>query len=465
VGVTKPSGYSAETFKMLTFFDAYQRFVDGADTPRAYLERCMAAIAEREPVVKAWAFLNEAGARSAADAADARFKSGRPLSPIDGMPIGIKDLIETKDMPTQMGCAAYAGNFPKRDNPCVRALRDAGAVVLGKTVTTELGLSHPGPTTNPFDPKRTPGGSSSGSAAAVGAGMVPATIGTQVGGSIMRPASYCGNYALKPTYGALNRGERQGMSQSVFGVHAGSVRDMWQVAWEIAVRAGGDPGHIGLLGPSVTPSTQKPARLAVMQTEGWPLVDQETRIAFEKLLKGLRKQGVTVIQREDHPLVEDFERALSGCKAMTNDINSFEVRWSTQNLYEQNPSGLSHRMQARLKSGQAISLDQYRARLQQRAGTRRALAALAPLCDAVISLSSPGPAPVWDPADETTPAPTGDYVFNAPSSALGAPAVNIPLLAVNGLPVGIQLLGQAQDDARIVGLAGWFSGAAASMIA
>ena len=125
-------------------------------------------------------------------------------------------------MPTQMGCAAFEGNFPKRDSALVRALRDAGAVILGKTVTTELGGAHPGPTTNPFDALRTPGGSSSGSAAAIGAGMIPAAIGTQVGGSVIRPASYCGNWALKPTQGALNRGERQGYSQSTVGVHAGS---------------------------------------------------------------------------------------------------------------------------------------------------------------------------------------------------------------------------------------------------
>ena len=153
-------------YQPLTFHDAARRFTSGNDSPRAYLERCLATIAEREPVVKAFAALNEASAREAADASTARWKAGRPLSPIDGMPIGIKDLLETKDMPTEMGCAAMKGNFPKRDNAAVWALRQAGAVILGKTVTAELGGSHPGPTTNPFGPAHTPGGSSSGSAAA-----------------------------------------------------------------------------------------------------------------------------------------------------------------------------------------------------------------------------------------------------------------------------------------------------------
>ena len=242
-GETTRSTYSPRNFRGLTFHDAARRFAEGGDTPRAYLERCLETIAAREPVVRAFAALNEAGAREAADASAARWRSGRPLSAVDGMPIGVKDLLETSDMPTQMGCEAYRGNFPKRDNAAVWALRQAGAVILGKTVTAELGGSQPGPTTNPFDPSRTPGGSSSGSAAAVAAGMVPAAIGTQVGGSIIRPASYCANVALKPSQGAINRGERQATSQSTHGVHANAVEDMWRVAIEIAARAGGLGGR------------------------------------------------------------------------------------------------------------------------------------------------------------------------------------------------------------------------------
>ena len=182
--------YDPREFRALTFHGVVPKFCDGSDTPRAYLERCLVTIAQREPAVRAYVALNEASARAAADASATRWKAGKPLSLIDGMPVSIKDLLETKDMPTEFGCAAFRGNFPKRDNAAVWALRQAGAVVLGKTVTAELGGSHPGATTNPFDPARTPGGSSSGSAAAVAARMVPAAIGTQVGGSIIRPAAY-----------------------------------------------------------------------------------------------------------------------------------------------------------------------------------------------------------------------------------------------------------------------------------
>ena len=212
----------------------------------------MATVEAREPAVQAFANLNEKTAWAAAEASTKRWKEGCPLSAIDGMPVGIKDLLETKDMPTQMGCKAFEGNFPKNDNAAVLALRQAGAIIFGKTVTAELGGNHPGPTTNPFDHARTPGGSSSGSAAAVASGMMPAAIGTQVGGSIIRPAAYCGNFALKPSQGGINRGERQTTSMSTHGVHAASIEDMWLVAIEIASRVGGDPGYPGLIGPMKT---------------------------------------------------------------------------------------------------------------------------------------------------------------------------------------------------------------------
>ena len=239
--------YQPNLHSPLQFHTHVAAFEAGSDTPRAFLERCLETIAAREKVVQAWVALNESGARAQADASTERWRNGRPLSQIDGMPIGIKDLLETKDMPTQLGCAAFSGNFPKRDNAAVWALREAGAVILGKTVTSELGGAHPGPTTNPFDPAHTPGGSSSGSAAAVGACMVPAAIGTQVGGSIIRPASYCGNYALKPSQGAINRGERQATSMSTHGPHAGCLEDMWAVAIEIAHARRRRPGPRGAL--------------------------------------------------------------------------------------------------------------------------------------------------------------------------------------------------------------------------
>src|SRR5690349_6016714 len=310
-------------YQPLTFHDAARRFTDGNDSPRAYLERCLETVAAREPVVKAFTAMNEAGARAAADASAERWKAGKPLSLIDGMPIAIKDLLETKDMPTEMGCEAMKGNFPKRDNAAVWALRQAGAVILAKTVTAELGGSQPGATTNPFDPRRTPGGSSSGSAAAVGANMVPAAIGTQVGGSIIRPAAYCGNFALKPTQGGINRGERLATSMSTHGPHAGCLEDMWQVAIEQAKRCGGDRGSVGLMGPDRLPAAIKPDRLIVLETEGWPEADASAKEALAKLLGQVEAAGVTLIRRQDHSFVEALERSVANARAVCGTITGW----------------------------------------------------------------------------------------------------------------------------------------------
>ena len=440
--------YSARRFEQLTFFDATPRFRDGSDTPRAYLERCLQVIADREPVVKAWVVLNLPGARESADASSERYRRGHAVSPIDGIPMGIKDLIETKDMPTGHGCAAFAGNETRRDSAIVRALRDAGAVILGKTVTTEMGGAFPGPTTNPFDPERTPGGSSSGSAAAIGACMVPAAIGTQVGGSLIRPASYCANCAIKPTMGALHRGERQGYRQSHVGVHAGSLIDMWRVAIEIAQRAGGDPGQPGLFGaPDLSPPL-RPARLIVMETVGWAGLDPKTREGFDRILAALRDADVEVLRRTDDPLIDAFERGIAEAKAITTDICDWENRWSFENLVEQYPSKYSDVLYQRLEAGRRLSLDDYRLRLLQREEAKNRHATIAPLADALISLGSPGPAP-------HSLGSTGDSVFNSPTSVLGAPAVTVPMLAIEGMPVGIQIIGQCHADARTAGIARW----------
>ena len=460
--------YDPRTFKALTFHDVAPRFRDGSDTPRAYLERAIENIVAREPVVKAFVHLNEEGARAAADASTARWKAGAPLSAIDGMPVAIKDLLETKDMPTEMGCEAFRGNFPKRDNAAVWALRQAGAVVFGKTVTAEMGGSHPGATTNPFDPSRTPGGSSSGSAAAVAARMVPAALGTQVGGSVIRPSAYCGNFALKPTQGGINRGERQTTSMSTTGIHAGSLEDMWQVAFEITSRAGGDPGRPGLFGPPSPPAAVKPARLIVLETEGWADLDSASKAAFESLLEGLRSAGVTLLRRKDHAWVEALERSVAQGRAVCGAITAWENRWYQRNLIDQHPDGVSERAKAIVVRAEAMSVDDYRAALMERASAQLRHAAVAPLADAAITLACPGPAPLWAgdvPGKPLAPRPTGDFVFNAPSSMLFAPAVTLPLMSVGGMPVGVQLVGQQHEDARVTGLARWVYGAVKAVVA
>ena len=450
--------YDPRQFKGTRYHTVIDRFKAGDDSPRDYLERCLNVIDSLEPSVKAFAALNRDTARAAADASDKRWRSGQPLSPIDGMPVGIKDLLETVDMPTQMGCAAYKGNFPRRDNAAVWALRQAGAIPLGKTVTAELGGSHPGPTRNPFDLKRTPGGSSSGSAAAVGSGMLPAAIGTQVGGSIIRPASYCGNIALKPSQGAINRGERQATSMSTHGVHATCFEDMWRVAIEISKRAGGDRGCARLHGPDNAPSALQPARLMLLETAGWEVLDAPSRAAFEQLVERLKAQNIAVIKRRDNLLVELLEESIAEASTICNKITSWENRWAQRNLVNEFPQGVSERAQRGLEAAERMAPDDYRAMLIKRDAAQRCHQQVAPLADAIITLASPGPAPAYveDIRGEALPAyPTGNSVFNTPSSMLFAPVVTVPMFSVSGMPVGLQVMGQPHEDARITGIARW----------
>lgn len=459
--------YAPDTFRPLTFHDAVPRFREGSDTPRAYLERCLETIAAREPEVMAFASLNEAGARDAADASTARYRAGRPLSVIDGLPIGIKDLIETRDLPTEMGCAFYKGNRPGRDSASVQALKQAGAVIVGKTVTTEMGMSHPGPTRHPFDVRRTPGGSSSGSGAVISARMLPAALGTQVVGSVIRPASFNANWALKPTQGALNRGERQGFSQSTIGVHAGCAIDMWSVAVEIAKRVGGDPGAPGLyFTAEATPPAYAPRRLAVLETEGWPLVEPEAKEAFEHALDALRKQGVAIIRRGDHPLLETLEQRLMGALQLATDVCAYESAWSVANIMAKNPDSLSDSLKARFALGCSVTLPEYRARLLHREEMRQAQAALAGEVDGFIGLSALGPAPL--PGDTGGSVgkilhTTGNPIMNSASSALGCPVVTVPLLAVGGMPLGLAITTQPHQDERATAIARWIADAVPSI--
>ena len=194
------------------------------------------------------------------------------------MPVGIKDIIETADMPTEMGSPLFAGWRSEKDAASVRALRDAGAVIVGKTVTTEFAASEPRGTRNPWDTAHTPGGSSSGSAAAVAAGIVSAALGTQVIGSTIRPASFCGCVGFKPSVNAINReGSHDYQSQSCTGILGATLQDVWQVAHEIVTRVGGDAGTPGLQGPDALPPPAKPRRLAVLETTGWDSASADAR--------------------------------------------------------------------------------------------------------------------------------------------------------------------------------------------
>ena len=447
----------AKSPNRLSASEAVRRMADKRLKARDLVEACLDRIEAREGQVHAWEALDPEGARKRADSLD---KRARPVGPLHGIPLAVKDIISTKTMPTTCGSPIYRDHVVGKDAACVAQLVKAGAIVLGKSVTTEFAGGHAGKTHNPHNLRHTPAGSSSGSAAAVGANMVPAAIGTQVGGSIIRPAAYCGNYALKPTQGGINRGERQATSQSTHGPHANSLQDMWQVAIEIANRAGGDRGAIGLVGPSTLPAPAKPSRLVVLETEGWPEVDAATRAGFEVVLKQLADAGVTLIRRKDHPWVEALEQTIANGRAICGGVTGWENRWYQRGIVDNDPDGVSARAKAALAKAEAMTPNDYRMALMARENAQRVHATMAPLADAAITLACPGPAPVWSgdvPGQPLAARPTGDFVFNAPSSMLFAPVVTMPLMSVGGLPVGVQVMGQQHEDARMTGLARWMS--------
>src|SRR4029077_16890495 len=359
---------------------------------------------------------------------------GKPLSPTDGMPIAIKDIIETADMPTGQGSPLWEGQESRRDSASVHALREAGAVIIGKTTTTEFAASHPfHETRNPYDGQRTPGGSSSSYAGAVGAGRVPAGLGTQVVGSILRPASFCGCVGFKPSVGRINRGGRYDyFSQSCTGLLAASLEGAWLVAVNISARAGGDPGYPGLQGPAEPPTPRRPRALAVLRTSGWEEAAPEARAAFEAAVARLADAGIALADRHADRLIEEVEEAIADAAPLTRTINAWEGRWPLNTYRNRDATKLSRSALERLALAEAMTLAEYGAAITVRQRNREIHARLAARYDAAIILAAPGAAPVGLGS-------TGNPVFNVPASMLGIPALSLPLLSIDGLPLGLQI--------------------------
>lgn len=432
---------------LVPFHTAAARFAAGTQTPRAYLEDCIERIEALEGRVGAFVSLDVDAARQAADVSSERWRDGRPLSPIDGMPVGVKDIIATADLPTESGSPLFAGHRPLFDAASVAGLRDAGAVVVGKTVTTEFAATEPRGTRNPWDLTRTPGGSSSGSAAAVGCGMLPVGLGTQVVGSIIRPSGFCGVVGFKPSLGALNRGgSLDFLSQSCTGVLAASLEDAWIAAMAIALRVGGDPGYVPLAGPVSLPPARRPARLALLETPGWGVATDAAKEELRRAVTALRAAGVAVLTRADCPELAALEEALTEAGEVTTDINAWEWRWPLNSFMARDPHALSETIRKRHVYALGMNAAQYEAQLRRREAIRACHAALHKVADAALTLSAPGAAPVglnW----------TGNPVFAVPASCLGAPAVTQPLLRDEGLPLGLQLMGYRGHDADLFAIA------------
>jgi Asp-tRNA(Asn)/Glu-tRNA(Gln) amidotransferase A subunit family amidase len=450
--------YDPKTVRYPCFSEARAHFADGSDTPRAFLERCLENIGRLEPQVKAFVCLDVQAARQNADASTTRRRAGTPLSDVDGMPLAIKDCFDVRGFPTRVN-SAYFDDAPdaRTDAAHVDALRRGGAIIIGKTVTTELTMAAPGPTWNPWDLTRTPGGSSSGSAAAVAAGMLPVATGSQVRGSVIRPASICGVVGMKPTFGALNRFGGVDPSPSInhLGLLGGTLADVWSVAHHIANVAGGDPGAVPHFEVSSLPLSRRPRRLARQYTAGWQHTDEASREAFERYVRGLAQAGIEVVEPGASAELRAYEDATANVPSWFFDLMLWEIRWPMLAWREHRPDAFSDTMLGYIDRAAHLQPADYERACAARGRLRERHRALAGTVDGFITLAHIGPAQTGQPA-------TGTPWYNDASSAIGAPTFNLPVLAVDGLPVGVQLMGFEHGDADVAAMGRWLLARAGS---
>ena len=421
------------------------RMVAGALRPTEVAETCLAAIEAREPSVGAWAWLDGDYVMRQARALEDLRATGRPVGPLYGLPVGIKDIIDTQGVPTENGTVLDAGRVPATDAFVVSQLRRAGAVIMGKTVTTELAYLAPGRTRNPHNAEFSPGGSSQGSAAAVAAGMVPLAIGTQTGGSVIRPAAFCGVVGFKPTFGAIPRCGvlSQSPSLDTVGVFAKGVEDAALVADALFGFHAGDRASQLLPAPRLADvaGSEPPVTpvLAFVRQPPWDSAHPDTHQAFAELV-GLLGERCDDVDLPDAFATAIAQREIVNLAEMAKDYHAYERRGRDQ---------LSDHMRAALDKGKAIPARDYLAARDWPAILNAALEAIFSRYDAIVTPAAPGPAPHGLQS-------TGSPAFNAIWTFCGTPAVTLPLLtAGNGMPMGVQLVGRRGEDGRLLRTARW----------
>jgi Asp-tRNA(Asn)/Glu-tRNA(Gln) amidotransferase A subunit family amidase len=429
--------------------DAARLIRENAISSEQLVEACLARVREVDADVQAWAFLDPEHALFQAREADRWKRDGNPLGPLHGVPVGIKDIIDTADMPTENGSPLHAGRTPSRDASVVALLRAAGAVIMGKTVTTEFASGASGKTRNPHNAAHTPGGSSSGSAAAVAAGMVPLALGSQTGGSVIRPGAYCGVYAVKPTHGLIPRHGMWRLARSLdhVGLFARSLDDLALGLEQTVAYDDRDPDsrprarvpYRAVLAeePPLTPM------LAFVKTPRWDRVDSDAREAFGDLAEQL---GAQVEEVEFPSLEEAWEWQATIMEVEMAD--SFAREW------DKGRERLSPRLRDRIERGRQRSGADYLAALR---GVVLLQASFTELFeqrfDAILTPPATGTAPAGLGS-------TGDPMFCSPWTMCGLPAVTLPLMrGANDLPLGVQLVAARHGDARLLRTARWLVGA------
>lgn len=430
----------------LTAADAAARIRSGEITSQTLVRACLDRIADREETVQAWQHLDPDYAIEQARSRDEWRAQGRSAGALHGIPVGIKDIIDTRDMPTENGTPAHAGRTPGEDAALVAALRDAGAVIMGKTVTTELANMTPNKTRNPHNPEHTPGGSSSGSAAAVADGMVPLAIGTQTGGSVIRPASFCGIVGFKPTFGLISR--RGVLSQSehldTVGTYGRNVEDAALIAdcltaydpadRQMWPRSRPQLRQVAISEPPVAPS------FAFVKTPAWEFADTSLEEAFGEVREALGNQC------DEVELPPIFDKVLEWHQA----IQDGEMAKNYGPLIDKYPDVISDQLKRRIEAGSRISVVEYCLAREFQDILNAGLNEVFERYDAIVTPASAGPAPKGLDT-------TGNPAFNAMWTYLGTPSVSLPLLDVEGLPLGVQLVGPRMDDGRLLRNANWLS--------
>ena len=418
---------------------------DGTFSAEQVVESCLGRIEEVDGDVQAWAFLDPDYARAQARAIDQARSEGVPMGPLHGLPVGVKDIFDTADMPTEDGTVLHAGRRPERDSTAVALLREAGAVIMGKTVTTELALFGPGKTHNPRDPARTPGGSSSGSAAAVASGMVPLAIGSQTNGSTIRPASFCGVVGFKPGRGLISRKGVLTLSRTLdqVGVFAGSLDDAALIAEVLMAYDPNDaemrPRARPRLRETLAEEPPMPPKLAFAKTPVWSHAEGDTKEAFAELMEVLG-DGAQEVE-----LPSMFEQAVEVHRA----IQDAEAAVNYAPEYEKGRDRLSAKLREIIEHGQQVGAGDYIRAVGRIALLRDSLDEYFDHYDAFLTPAAPGEAPVGLDS-------TGNPIFCTTWTLLGMPAISLPLLTgSNGMPIGVQLVGQHGQDARLLRTARW----------
>ncbi len=430
---------------LLSAVEAFKAIQAGQITSEELVKACLDRIAVIEDKIGAWAFLDPQHALAQAKAADRQLQEGHTLGALHGVPVGVKDIFDTHDMPTEDGTVLHAGRQPKEDATAVTRLREAGAIILGKTVTTELAVYAPGKTRNPHDPERTPGGSSSGSAAAVAAGMVPLALGTQTNGSVIRPASFCGVFGYKPTFGLISRHRvlQQSRPLDQIGVFARSVEDAALIAQALMGFDDRDPDtQLRARPPLLKTATEAPPfepRLAFVKTPVWNQAEAGTQEAFAEMVDHLGEVVDEVV------LPEIFNDAHD----VHTTIMEADLARSFAPDYERGKDKLSLILQEMIERGQRVLATDYNNAVSRIPILNRALDNLFDWHDIILTPATTGEAPVGLDS-------TGSPVFCTIWTLCGMPSITLPILqGENGMPLGVQLIGVKGDDARLLRTAHW----------